>query len=115
MLAVHTPAPEYPMLRNKEIDELAEKHCYEIVTWPAYLPDEVCMNRLRKNTDPNVIMYVALMKGITPIVTIGDHKSFIADFSKKKKTKRHLPMFQNQADSSTEQAEKHLRDQRGFE
>lgn len=113
MLAVHTPSPEYPMLRNKDIDELADRHCYEIVTWPAYLPDEVCMDRLRRNTDPNVIMYVALMKGITPIVTIGDHKSFIADFSKK--PKQRLPTFQTPSYNSIEQEEKHLRDQRGFE
>jgi hypothetical protein len=49
--------------------------------------DELCMDELRRNTDPNVILYIALMKGITPIVTIGDHKSFVADLSPPKKDK----------------------------
>ncbi len=55
MLARHTPAPEYPIVRNTELDELAVLHLYEVVTWPAYLPDEICMKRLRQNADPNVI------------------------------------------------------------
>jgi hypothetical protein len=73
MLAAHTPAPEYPMVRNEQLDELQQN----------------------QNTDPNVILYVALMKGITPIVTVGDHKAFVADFSKPKQTKRErkLPRF----------------------
>jgi hypothetical protein len=35
------------------------------------------------------------MKGITPIVTVGDHKAFVADFSKPKPKKkdRKLPRF----------------------
>ena len=95
MLAAHTPAPEYPMVRNEQLDELQQNHIYEICAFPMHLPDEVCMNMLRANTDPNVILYVALMKGITPIVTVGDHKAFVADFSKPKQTKRErkLPRF----------------------
>lgn len=112
MLAAHTPAPEKGVIRNRLIDELQEKHCYEIVTWPAYYPDEICMNMLRENTDPNVVLFIAMMKGITPIVTIGDHKSFIADFTEQKKPKRSLQSLQNPSYSSREQAEKHLRDRR---
>lgn len=95
MLAVHTPAPEYPMVRNEQLDELQKNHIYEICTFPMHLPDKVCMDILRNNTDPNVILYVALMKGITPIITVGDHKSFVADFSKPEPTKkeRKLPRF----------------------
>tara|TARA_R110000796_G_scaffold72494_2_gene163812 strand:+ start:484 stop:840 length:357 start_codon:yes stop_codon:yes gene_type:complete len=95
MLAVHTPAPVYPMVRNEQLDELQKNHLYEICTWPAYYSDEYCMNSLRKNADPNVVLYIALMKGITPIVTIGDHKAFVADFSKPepKKKDRKLPRF----------------------
>jgi hypothetical protein len=59
MLAAHTPAPEYPMVRNEQLDELQQNHIYEICTFPMHLPDEVCMNMLRANTDPNVILYVA--------------------------------------------------------
>jgi len=98
LLAVHTPAPVYPMVRNEQIDELEQQHCYEIVTWPAYFSDEYCMNSLRKNTDPNVILYVALMRGITPIVTIGDHKSFVADFSKPKESKKHSRKLPSRTD-----------------
>ena len=61
MLAVHTPAPVYPMIRNEQLDELQENHLYEICTWPAYYSDEFCMNSLRRNSDPNVVLYVALM------------------------------------------------------
>jgi hypothetical protein len=93
MLARHTPAPVYPIVPNKQLDELQDLHLYEVVTWPAYLPDVVCMNLLRKNTDPNVILFVALMNGITPIMTIGDHKAFIVDLSPPKKSKRKLPKY----------------------
>ena len=128
MLAIHTPSmdvewelhPEqkkYRMkgvIRNEQLDELQDKHCYEIISWPAYLPDQVCMDLLRKNNDPNVVLFIAMMKGITPIVTIGDHKSFVATFEKKKKPKRHLPTYHSRVDSNKEQVEKHLRDQRDF-
>lgn len=112
MLAKHTPAPEYPIVRNKQLDELQKLHLYEVVTWPAYYPDEICMNMLRQNADPNVILFVALMNGITPIMTIGDHKAFIADLTPKKKSNRSLPSYLTPSYSNTKQAEKHLQDQR---
>ena len=112
MLAKHTPAPEYPIVRNKQLDELQKLHLYEVVTWPAYYPDEICMNMLRSNADPNVILFVALMNGITPIMTIGDHKAFIADLTPKKKSNRSLPSYLTPSYSNTKQAEKHLQDQR---
>ena len=112
MLAKHTPAPEYPIVRNKQLDELQKLHLYEVVTWPMHYPDEICMKMLRQNADPNVILFVALMNGITPIMTIGDHKSFIADLTPKKKANRSLPSYLNPSYSSTTQAEKHLQDQR---
>ena len=95
MLAEHTPAPIYPMIRNEQLDELQDNHIYEICTWPAYYSDQQCMDSLRKNPDPNVVLYIALMKGITPIITVGDHKAFVADFSKSKPKKkdRKLPRF----------------------
>jgi hypothetical protein len=95
MLAVHTPAPVYPVIRNEQLDELQKLHIYEICIWPAYFSDQYCMNSLRQNSDPNVIMYIALMKGITPIITIGDHKAFVADFSEPVigKKDRKLPRF----------------------
>ncbi len=114
MLARHTPAPEYPIVRNTELDELAVLHLYEVVTWPAYLPDEICMKRLRQNADPNVILFIALMNGITPIITIGDHKAFIVDLTPKKKSNRSLPKFLLPSYNNKEKAEKHLQDQRGL-
>ena len=93
MLAKHTPAPEYPIVRNKQLDELQKLHLYEVVTWPMHYPDEICMNMLRKNADPNVILFIALMNGITPIMTIGDHKAFIVDLTPKKKSNRSLPSY----------------------
>ena len=73
MLAVHTPAPFEPKkpIRNETVEELAENHCYEVVRWGAYLTDRACLEQLRQNKDPNVILYIALMRGITPIMTIG--------------------------------------------
>lgn len=113
MLAKHTPAPEYPILSNQQLDELQDLHLYEVVTWPMHYPDELCMKLLRNNPDPNVILFIALMNGITPIMTIGDHKSFIVDLTPKKKSNRSLPSYLNPSYNNTEQAEKHLRDQRG--
>jgi hypothetical protein len=73
--------------------------------------DELCMDELRRNTDPNVILYIALMKGITPIVTIGDHKSFVADLSPPKKDKRRgrkLPKKLNDLRDKLENKLRHL-------
>jgi len=33
------------------------------------------------------------MNGITPIMTIGDHKAFIVDLTPKKKSNRSLPSY----------------------
>jgi len=112
MLAVHTPAPEGPRVRNELIEELFKKHQYEIVTWPAYLPDQICMDKLRRNTNPEIVIYIAFMKGITPIVTIGDHKSFIADFNKEKElksNKRKLPKFKGNKEKELEKNAKNKR------
>lgn len=113
MLAKHTPAPEYPIVSNKQLDELQQLHLYEVVTWPMHYPDELCMKLLRKISDPNVIMFISLMNGITPIMTIGDHKAFIVDLTPKKKSNRSLPSYLNPSYNSTTQAEKNLQDQRG--
>lgn len=112
MLARHTPAPQYPIVRNTQLDELAKLHLYEVCTWPAYYPDELCMRYLRANRDPNVILFIAQMNGITPIMTIGDHKAFIVDLSPKKKSNRSLPSYLIPSYNNTKQAEKHLQDQR---
>lgn len=109
MIEEFTPQPEPPVVRNELIDELANEHKYEVCTWPQYYPDELCMRMLRVNTNHTVIMFVVMMKGITPIMTIGDHKAFIADL---KFTSQSQPSFQNPSYNSTMQAEKHLRDQR---
>ena len=116
MLAKHTPAPFEPdkMIRNVLLDEMAKNHQYEIVTWPAYLPDEICMDMLRKNTNPNVMLYIANNHGITPIVTVGDHKAFVVSFDKRKKSKRPQPKFQTPFYNNTEPVEKRLRDQKDF-
>lgn len=100
------------MVRSEILDRLQDKHCYEIVTWPMHYSDEQCMNMLRTNSDPNVVLYVALMGGITPIITVGGHKAFIADFTKHKKPNRFQPMSQNPSYSSIGKAEKHHQDQR---
>lgn len=110
----HTWEPKKRMFRNENIDILAKDHCYEITKFPAYLPDEIVMQRLRSITDPNVILYIAMMKGVTPIVTIGDHKSFVASL-KQPKTTKHLPKFHSPSYSNIKLEEKHLRDRRGFE
>ena len=97
MLAVHTPAPFEPNkpIRNGDVEELAKNHCYEIVRFSAHLPDNIVIKQLREHTDPNVILYIALMRGITPIMTIGQFKSFVATFevTKDKKQKRKIPKY----------------------
>lgn len=84
-----------PVMRNTIIDDLAEKHCYEVVRWPAYFSDEQCMAKLRLETSPNIIHYVAMMRGITPIITVGQFKSFVVTFEQQKKNKRHIPVKDN--------------------
>jgi hypothetical protein len=97
MLAAHTPSPFEPNkpIRNGDVEDLAKNHCYEVVRWGAYLTDRICLEQLRQNTDPNVILYIALMRGITPIMTIGQFKSFIVSFDeiKDKKQKRKIPSY----------------------
>jgi len=89
------PTMRGPIQRNVELNKMAEKHCYEIIKWPAYFSDIQVMNMLRRVTDPNIIYFIAAMRGITPIVTIGGYKSFIADLSPEKKRKRSLPKRDN--------------------
>ncbi len=108
----HTWNAKRKVFMNEEIDLLAEKHCYEICSWPMHYPDQLCMYLLRTNPDYGVVTYIALMKGITPIVTIGDHKSFIADFSPPEKSKKRLPKFLIPSYNNIEKEEKHLRDRR---
>ncbi len=86
-----SPSFRGPVQRNTVIDDMAANHCYEIVRWPAYYSDEQCMNMLRHETNPNIIHYVAMMHGITPLITVGQFKSFVATFEQQKKNKRHLP------------------------
>jgi hypothetical protein len=74
--------------------------------------DELCMDELRRNTDPNVILYIALMKGITPIVTIGDHKSFVADLSPPKKDKRRGRKLPKKLNDLRDKLENKLRHKR---
>ena len=97
MLAEHTPAPFEPKkpIRNGDIEDLAKNHCYEVVRWGAYLTDRICLEQLRQNQDPNVILYIALMRGITPIMTIGQYKSFIVSFDeiKDKRQNRKIPSY----------------------
>lgn len=108
MLAKHTPAPLKGMIRNELLNELQAKHQYEIVIWPMHYPDELCMNLLRVNPDPNVIVYIALMKGITPIITVAGHKAFIADLSQRKPSKLQRLV----KDDINKSAEKYLKDKR---
>lgn len=103
MLAVHTPSPDIEwywddspkkwrmkgVMINKIIEDMRKKECHEIVRFPMHLSDEQCMDLLRRNTNPNVITYIALMRGVTPIVTIGQFKSFVATFAKKKEDKKN--------------------------
>tara|TARA_R110000823_G_scaffold63039_5_gene148900 strand:+ start:2230 stop:2571 length:342 start_codon:yes stop_codon:yes gene_type:complete len=112
MLAYFTPAPVYPMIRNELLNDLQRQHVYEIVTFPMHYPDELCMNELRRNTDPNVILYIALMKGITPIVTVGDHKSFVADLSKPKVTKKNSRKLPRDRSEVREKLETNLKKKR---
>jgi hypothetical protein len=97
MLAAHTPSPFEPNkpIRNGDIEDLAKNHCYEVVRWGAYLTDRICLEQLRQNQDPNVILYIALMRGITPIMTIGQYKSFIVSFDeiKDKRQNRKIPSY----------------------
>jgi len=102
------------VVRNEQIDRLAKNHCYEIVIFPAYLPDSVCMQQLRTNPDPNVIYYIAMMKGITPIVTIAGHKAFVVTLEEPKKPNRSLPKFHSPSYSNREKEEKHLQDRRNL-
>ena len=97
MLAAHTPSPFEPNkpIRNGDIEDLAKNHCYEVVRWGAYLTDRICLEQLRQNQDPNVILYIALMRGITPIMTIGQYKSFLVSFDeiKDKRQNRKIPSY----------------------
>jgi hypothetical protein len=103
MLAVHTPSPDIEwywddspkkwrmkgVMINKIIEDMRKDQCHEIVRFPMHLSDEQCMDLLRRNSNPNVITYIALMNGVTPIVTIGQFKSFVATFAKKKEDKKN--------------------------
>lgn len=72
-------------MNHPEIDKLAKQNIFEIVKYPAYFPDTMVMDMIRGNTNTHVIYYIALMNGIIPIVTLGNYKSFVADFNKRKK------------------------------
>lgn len=106
-----SPSFRGPVQKNDIIEDLASKHCYEIVRWGAYFSDEQCMAKLRLVTDPNVLHYVAMMRGITPIITVGQFKSFVATFEKPKKNKRHLPV-KDTLKGVREKQEQQLRDLR---
>lgn len=109
MLAVHTPSPDIEwywddspkkfrmkgVMINKIIEDMRKDQCHEILRFPMHLSDEQCMNQLRTNTDPNIILYIAMMKGVTPIVTVGQFKSFIASFAKKKEDKKNTRKIPN--------------------
>ncbi len=106
-----SPSYRGPVQRNTVIDDMAANHCYEIVRWPAYYSDAQCMNFLRHNTNPNVVHYVAMMHGITPLITVGQFKSFVATFEQQKKNKRHLPV-KNNVKKIRKKQEQQLRDLR---
>lgn len=114
MIPQHTPQPFEPtkIIRNETLNEMQKLHQYEIVKWPAYFSDEMCVNMLRMNTDPNVMLFIANNHGITPIVTIGGNKAFIVSFDKRERAKRHLPKYQSLSCNNIEPVEKRLRDQR---
>jgi hypothetical protein len=109
MLAVHTPSPDIEwvwddspkkwrmkgVMINSIIENMRKDECHEILRFPMHLSDEQCMNQLRRNTDPNIILYIAMMKGVTPIVTVGQFKSFIASFAKKKEDKKNTRKIPN--------------------
>ena len=107
-----SPQKEKRIVSNELLDDLWSKHQYEMMRFPMHLTDEMCVKQVRQCADQNILYAVAMMRGIIPIVTVGGSKSFIADFSKKEKSKRSLPKYLNPSYNSTEQVEKHLRDQR---
>ena len=95
------------LIRNETLNMLAKKHQYEIRVFPMHWTDEMCVNDIRGSADHNLVTYVALMRGVIPILTIAGHKAFVADFS------QYLQSPQNPSCNSITKEEKHLRDQRG--
>jgi queuine/archaeosine tRNA-ribosyltransferase len=77
------------VMRSEILDNMAKDKVHEILRFPMHLSDEQCMNQLRTNTNPNIILYIAMMKGVTPIITVGQFKSFVATFDKKKEDKKN--------------------------
>ena len=108
---IDAPEPEGDIIPHPSLEAYAKQHTYEVCTWPMHYSDEMCMNWLRETKDTNVILYIGLMNGLTPIVTVGDHKAFIVVF--KDKPKQSLPSYLNPSYNNTETEEKHLRDQKG--
>ena len=81
------------IVRNELLDDLFKRHQYEMMRFPMHMTDEMCVKQVRQCADQNILYAVAMMRGIIPIVTVGGSKSFIADFSKKEKSKRSLPKY----------------------
>jgi len=99
------------MIRNELLDELMEKHQYEIKTFPIHYTDQMCIKEISESSDQSLIIYVAFMKGVIPILTIAGHKAFVIDLSEKEPSK-FQQLHPNPSYSNIDQVEKHLQDQR---
>ena len=73
---------------NEQITKLyKENHLLDVARFNAYLPDNIIMNRIREN--PDLAIYVAMMKGIVNLSTIAGVKIFfcyVGDNTKERPT-----------------------------
>lgn len=94
---------------NEEISKLwKEKQLLDVARYNSYLPDQVILDRIRVN--PDLAIYVAMMKGIVNLSTIANVKVFFCDVSKSNRSQQSHP---NPSYNNKETKGKHLRDRKG--
>ena len=79
---INSPCDCKPLVRNKQILDLAKQNIFEVVKFPAYYPDEWVVNEIKNDKRTSVVWCIAVMNGIIPISTIGNFKSFLVDFNR---------------------------------
>lgn len=69
---------------NEHITELYKEHkLLDVARFHAYIPDYIIMNRIREN--PDLAIYVAMMKGIVNLSTVAGVKVFFCHVGKNDK------------------------------
>ena len=89
---------------NEQITYLYEKNrLLDVARYNSYLPDYIIMNRIREN--PNLAIYVAMMKGIVNLSTIANVKVFFCYIGESTESQQS---HQNPSYNNKEQAKRHL-------